>query len=144
MNTDSLAFVPVTELSRLIKTKQVSPVELVDIYLKRIESLNPKLNAFLTVNGDRARAAALEAEKTLHREKELPPLFGIPVSIKDLTATRGVRTTYGSLAYADYVPDDYQFQQALADENRHGLSWRRSFYHVCFLTCFLSGREPWQ
>ena len=106
MNNDSLAFVPVTELSRLIKTKQVSPVELVDIYLKRIESLNPKLNAFLTVNGDRARAAALEAEKTLHREKELPPLFGIPVSIKDLTATRGIRTTYGSLAYADFVPDE--------------------------------------
>ena len=61
MNNDSFAFVPVVELARLIKTKQVSPVELVDIYLKRIENLNPKLNAFLTVNGDRARMAALEA-----------------------------------------------------------------------------------
>lgn len=106
MNNDSLAFVPAVELSQLIKTKQVSPVELVDIYLKRIESLNPKLNAFLTVNGDQARAAAREAEKTLHQEKELPPLFGIPVSIKDLTSTRGIRTTYGSLAYVDFVPEE--------------------------------------
>ena len=106
MNNDSLAFVPAVELSHLIKTKQVSPVELVDIYLKRIESLNPKLNAFLTVNGDRARVAAREAEKTLRKEIELPPLFGIPLSIKDLTSTRGIRTTYGSLAYVDFVPDE--------------------------------------
>jgi len=106
MNNDSLAFVSVEELSRLIKTKQISPVELIDLFLKRIELLNPKLNAFLTVNSEQAKAAALKAEKTLYRKKELPPLFGIPVSIKDLTSTRGIRTTYGSLAYVNFIPDE--------------------------------------
>jgi len=106
MNNDSLAFVSVEELSRLIKTKQISPVELIDLFLKRIELLNPKLNAFLTVNSEQAKAAALEAEKILYRKKELPPLVGIPVSIKDLTSTRGIRTTYGSLAYVNFIPDE--------------------------------------
>lgn len=102
---DSLAFAPVAELSHLIRARQVSPVELVDLFLERIQVLNPRLNAYLTVNGEQAKAAARNAEETVQKEKELPALFGIPISIKDVTFTRGIRTTAGSLVYADFVPD---------------------------------------
>jgi Asp-tRNA(Asn)/Glu-tRNA(Gln) amidotransferase A subunit family amidase len=105
MGRDSLAFASAVELARLIKEKELSPVELVDLFLKRIEGLNPKLNAYLTVTGEEAREAAQKAEKASQQGEQLPPLFGVPVSIKDTFATRGIRTTRGSLVYANSIPD---------------------------------------
>ncbi len=106
MGRDSLAFTSAVELAKLFREKKVSPVEVAELLLKRIEELNPKLNAYLTITGNEARAAAREAEKAFQKGEELPPLFGIPVSIKDLFATRGIRTTNGSITDANYVPDE--------------------------------------
>lgn len=102
----SLAFVSATELRALIKLKEISPVELVDQLLERINDLNPQLNAYLTVAEAEARAAAKAAEKAVLKGAELPPLHGIPVAIKDLEFTRGVRTTGGSVVYREFVPDE--------------------------------------
>ncbi|MCH8284820.1 MAG: amidase, partial [Chloroflexi bacterium] len=106
MPSDSdLAFTPAYQLRELIAQKQVSPVELVEASLRRIEALNPRLNAFLTVTADAALASAREAEQAVQRGDALGPLHGVPTSFKDLVPTKGVRTTRGSLAYDDWVPD---------------------------------------
>ena len=106
MPSDSdLAFTPAYQLRELIAQKQVSPVELTEASLRRIEALNPRLNAFLTVTADAALASAREAEQAVQRGGALGPLHGVPTSFKDLAPTKGVRTTRGSLAYDDWVPD---------------------------------------
>ncbi len=101
----NLAFTPAHELVEMVAKKKVSPVELTELYLRRIEELNPKLNAFLTVTGDEAMAAARSAEKAATGGEKLGPLHGIPISVKDLEATAGIRTTFGSLIFKDHVPD---------------------------------------
>jgi amidase len=85
----------------------VSPVELVDAYLARIEELNPALNAYITVAADQARAEANAAEATARDTDgaDLPPFHGVTVSIKDLIDTAGIRTTYATAAWADRVPE---------------------------------------
>lgn len=102
MSADSLAFTPAWELAGLIRRRELSPIELVDLFLDRIDRLNPRLNAYLTVTADLAREEARRAEGM---SPEGRPLHGIPVSIKDLHFTKGIRTTNGSAAYADFVPD---------------------------------------
>jgi aspartyl-tRNA(Asn)/glutamyl-tRNA(Gln) amidotransferase subunit A len=92
-------------LAAAIRTRQLSPVEAVETCLSRIERAQPLLNAFITVCADQALADAREAERALMRGRALGPLHGVPFSVKDLVATRGVRTTYGSLIFADHVPD---------------------------------------
>jgi Asp-tRNA(Asn)/Glu-tRNA(Gln) amidotransferase A subunit family amidase len=100
-----LCFTPATELARQIAARELSPVELVDAVLARIEATAPQLNAFCLLRADEARREAVEAEKAVADGKPLGPLHGIPISIKDLTSTKGIRTTFGSHAYADNVPD---------------------------------------
>ena len=102
--TDDLIRKDTTELAGLISSRQVSPVELTEACLRRIDALNPTLNAFLTVCGDEAMESAREAEKSAG--PDMPPLHGIPVAVKDLEATKGIRTTFGSLAFKDNVPDE--------------------------------------
>ena len=104
MADESLSLLTVGELSEKIRKKAVSPVELTDAVLSRIERLNPKLNAFTTVTEDLARDAARAAEKEVTGGRYRGPFHGIPVGIKDLTDTAGVRTTYGSDSWRDYVP----------------------------------------
>src|SRR5437016_4567593 len=99
-----LAFTPATELAEMVRLKKISPVELVDVYAKRIEELNPKLGAYLTVTLDEARDAARRAEAAVNGD-ELPPFHGVPISIKDLNETKGVRTTHGNGAFADRISD---------------------------------------
>ena len=93
-----LAFATATEQAELVRRGEVSPVELVETYLERIERLDPRLNAYVTVCAEAALAAA---------RGDLPdgPFRGVPLPIKDLTETAGVRTTFSSRAFADYVPD---------------------------------------
>ena len=102
---EDLAFAPATELRALIADGRVSPVEITELYLSRIERLDPSLNSYLTVTAERAMEAARKAEQAVARGDELGPLHGIPISIKDLQMTAGVRSTGGSLAYKDRVPD---------------------------------------
>jgi len=111
-----LAFTPAYRLRELIAERKLSPVELTDLYLRRVEALNPRVNAFLTVTADEARAAARAAEDAVVRGEDLGPLHGIPTSIKDLVPTKGIRTTRGSLIYKDWVP----YQDDLVVERMKG------------------------
>ena len=106
MDDLTLAFTPATELRRLIREREVSPVEVVEATLRRIERVNPIVNAYCTVAGDRALATAREAEAAVTRGDALGPLHGVPVAIKDMSLTAGIRTTFGSRLYADYVPTE--------------------------------------
>jgi aspartyl-tRNA(Asn)/glutamyl-tRNA(Gln) amidotransferase subunit A len=105
MEATELCYLPALELGEAIRAKKVSPVEVVDAVLARIERLNPSLNAYCTVTAASARAAAKEAEAAVMRGDALGSLHGIPVSIKDLVATQGVRTTHGSKLYEQLIPD---------------------------------------
>ena len=102
---DSLAFSPATEVRRLIAEREVSPVELTGLFLERIDSLDGKMNSYLTVTADRALEDARAAEGAVMRGEELGPLHGVPISVKDLEMSAGVRTTGGSLLFEDRVPD---------------------------------------
>jgi amidase len=101
-----LAYMPATELRRLIRHHEVSPVEVVEQALARIERVNPIVNAYCTVAAEQARAAAREAEAAVVRGDALGPLHGVPVAIKDMSLTAGIRTTFGSRLYADHVPTE--------------------------------------
>ncbi|MBV8334736.1 MAG: amidase, partial [Alphaproteobacteria bacterium] len=91
-----LAFTSAAELARMIARRGVSPVELVDLVLDRVERSQPVLNAFITVAAEPARAAARAAEAAVMRGEALGSLNGVPFSVKDLVNTTGVRTTFGS------------------------------------------------
>ncbi len=93
---EELSLRPITQLAPLIQNKQVSPLELFDETLKRITELQPKLNSFITITG---------AEAEILQGHYRGPLHGIPISIKDLFATRGVRTTAGSKVLDKWIPD---------------------------------------
>jgi amidase len=94
-----------TELARWYRTKKVSPLEMMRAVLARIDAVNPTVNAYVTVARESALTAAHRATRALGRKAtKLPPLHGVPVSIKDLSATKGIRTTWGSLIYKDHVP----------------------------------------
>src|SRR5256712_3340627 len=93
-----------SEVSQLIRSKKVSPVELTHECLSRIERLNPKLNAFITVTADSALAEARQAEAEIQRDGWRGPLHGIPIALKDLVDTAGVRTTAASGVFKDRIP----------------------------------------
>ena len=105
MVDQDLAFAPAWRLRELLVSKKVSPVELTELFLSRIEELNPGLNAYLTVTADEALADARRAEAAIKPGAELGALHGVPISIKDLNMTKGVRTTRGSLIVKDFIPD---------------------------------------
>jgi aspartyl-tRNA(Asn)/glutamyl-tRNA(Gln) amidotransferase subunit A len=104
--SDDLCWLPATEVASLIRSKKVSPVEVTAAVLARIERLNPALNAFCTVTHDLARRAAKEAEISVMKGEVLGLLSGVPVSVKDLVFTRGIRTTGGSRIYAEFIPEE--------------------------------------
>jgi amidase len=99
MNIVDLAFAPALEQAQFIRQKQISPLELVQLYLDRIERLNPQLGSYFTVMAEEAIAVATRQTEQLSQLSsldELPPFFGVPISIKDLNPVAGVRCTYGS------------------------------------------------
>ncbi len=95
----------ISELAPKIKARKISPVELVRSVLQRIEELDPKLNAYITVDEEGALKAARTAQKQIAKGEYLGPLHGIPVSLKDLYQTRGLLTTAGSKILKDWIPD---------------------------------------
>lgn len=103
--SQNLASVPASEQRQLIADKEVSPVELTAMYLERIERLDPQLNAYLTVARDDAMAAAQAAETAVMRGDDVGELHGVPISIKDLEMTKGMRSTSGSLPFKDRIPE---------------------------------------
>ena len=105
MKTLDLEGLTIGALAPLLKKKQISPLEITKSYLARIGKLNPKLNAYLAMAEDGALAAAKKAEREIRQGNYRGPLHGIPLSIKDNIATKGVITTAGSKILADWVPD---------------------------------------
>jgi aspartyl-tRNA(Asn)/glutamyl-tRNA(Gln) amidotransferase subunit A len=93
------------EAAQLLRDKKVSPVELANECLRRIERLDAKLNAFITVTAESALAEAQRAEEEIRRDGWKGPLHGIPIALKDLVDTAGVRTTAGSGLFKDRVPE---------------------------------------
>jgi Asp-tRNA(Asn)/Glu-tRNA(Gln) amidotransferase A subunit family amidase len=104
MDATELCFTPAGTLARAIRAGEISPVEVVDAVLARIEAVNPRINAYCTVAAEPARDAARAAEERMARGGPLGPLHGIPVSFKDLTPTAGIRTTMGSKIFAHSIP----------------------------------------
>ncbi|GGC86873.1 amidase [Chelatococcus reniformis] len=104
MHEPDLQLLTTSDLVRLYRQRQLSPVEVMDGYLARIERLNPGLNAFVLVDPERARAEARRAEDAFMGADEPPLLAGLPVSVKDNIMTAGLRSTSGSPLFADHVP----------------------------------------
>ena len=103
---ENLAFTPASELAALIADKQVSPVELTALYFERIDRLDSQLHAYLTLCRDEAMQTARDAESAVMRGDELGALHGVPISIKDLELSKGIRSTSGSLPFTDRIPDE--------------------------------------
>ena len=94
----------VVELAPLIKARKLSPVELVQAFLDRIDAVNPKVNAFITVTREHAIREARKAEREIAAGRYRGPLHGIPYATKDMLATKGIRTTNGSRITSDWIP----------------------------------------
>ncbi len=105
MQDMDLVYTPVGQLRQLLDSRRVSSAELTELYLGRISSLNPRLNAFLTVTAEEAMASAHAADQEMRDGQTAKPFLGIPICIKDLEATKGIRTTLGSLVFRDTVPE---------------------------------------
>ncbi len=99
-----ICFMTAVEMARLIRAGKLSAREAMDAHLRQIEHHNPKLNAIVTLVADRAMEDAARADEAHARGKLLGPLHGLPVAHKDLHETRGIRTTFGSPLFKDYVP----------------------------------------
>ena len=99
-----LCYMPALEMAEAIRKQDISCTEIVDEILERIEKINPKINAYCTVLTDEARKTAKEADKAVKQGKRLGPLHGVPVSIKDLIFTKGIRTTFGSKIFENFIP----------------------------------------
>ena len=93
------------EQARLIKQGDVSPVDVLDASLQRIEDLDSQLNAFCVLDEEGAKEAAREAERAVENGDDLGLLHGVPVGIKDLITVEGMRTTYGSKLYEEFIPE---------------------------------------
>ena len=139
-----LAFLSAVEQARLIRNGELASLELVELHLERIARLDPELNSFVTVCAEEARSVARAIDSTTGDA----PFRGVPIAVKDLTATSGIRTTYSSRAYADYVPD---FDTAVVRRLRDagfvivGKTNTPEFGTVAFTESELNGatRNPW-
>jgi amidase len=142
--SDELAFAPALELAAQARAREVSPVELAELYLERIDRLDPQLNAYVTVDADGALAAARVAESA----GSDAPFHGVPISIKDLNETAGLRTTYSTKACATNVP---QFDAAVVRRVRAagfvvlGKTNTPEFGTIAMTESDLNGdcRKPW-
>jgi aspartyl-tRNA(Asn)/glutamyl-tRNA(Gln) amidotransferase subunit A len=106
MNAEDLAYTPATRLAELFRTRQLSPVEYMRSLLNRIETLEPRINAFVVLAGERALDAARRAEAKLMAGEGIGRLEGVPVTIKDLTITKDLPMQQGSLMYKDNQPEE--------------------------------------
>ena len=106
MVSQDIPFLSAAEIAAAIKSKQVSPVEVVQSYLERIDRLDPNLRAYITVCREEALDAARQAEQAVRRGDASGSLFGVPMAVKDQFWTEGILTTNGSRAYKDFVPGD--------------------------------------
>src|ERR1700681_1195864 len=103
--TPEICFLTAVEMAALIRRKKLSARETMDAHLRQIERVNPQVNAIVTLVADQAREQAAKADQAAARNQFLGPLHGLPIAHKDLHETKGIRTTFGSPIFKDYVPD---------------------------------------
>jgi amidase len=106
MPNQEICFLTATELTRLIRAKELSAIEVMEAHLAQIERVNPKVNAIVTFLPEQALQQARAADKALAQGEDVGPLHGLPVAHKDLNLTKGIRTTFGSLAFKDFIPQE--------------------------------------
>jgi amidase len=106
MNASDLCFLSATELARRIRDRELSAREVMEAHLAQIDRLNPKVNAIVTLLPEQAMEQAAAADEKLARGEDVGPLHGLPVAHKDLVTTKGIRTTFGSPIYRDFVPQE--------------------------------------
>ena len=100
-----LAFMPAIELTAAIRAKEVSSIEVTEHFFQRVDRLDPQLNSYLALRREEAMADARAADQSVQRGDRLGPLHGVPISIKDLEATKDLTTTMGSAVFRDRVPE---------------------------------------
>ena len=106
MNATDLCFLSAVEQIALLDRRELSVVELVDSYIGRIERFNPLLNAFVTLRLDEAREEAKLADEARARSDNIGVLHGLPIGVKDCFPTKGIRTTFASLAFKDHTREN--------------------------------------
>jgi len=136
------------EQAAALRSGEVGAVELVAHYLARIEAYADEVGAFVTVTADEALARARDAQEALSGAEDLPPLYGLPIAIKDLSTTAGVRTTFGSAAFADFVPPvdtDVVAQLKAAGTIMLGKTTTSEFGISCYVETEVAppARNPW-
>jgi len=104
--SSEICFLQAHELVSLIRGKKISAIEVMEAYLSQIEKINPKVNAIVTLLSDMAIEQAKIADEMLARNMEVGPLHGLPIAHKDLVLTKGIRTTFGSPIFKDFIPDE--------------------------------------
>ena len=105
MDSTELCFFSVGQLSKLIKKRELSPLEVIEAHLSRIEDLEPKLNSFITLLSDQAMASARNAEKEIQSGRYFGPFHGIPIGLKDLYYVKDIKNTSGSKIFDNFIPD---------------------------------------
>lgn len=105
MDAIDLCFLPAVELARMIREREVSALEVMQAHLDQIERTNPRINAIVTLLPERALDSARATDARLARGEPSGPLCGLPVAHKDLAVTKGIRTTFGSPIFSDFMPD---------------------------------------
>ena len=106
MSTSDLCYLSISEAADLLQSGEISPVDLINAHLERIEATDDRLNSFITLLAEESLKAAQDAERSIGSGDYLGPLHGIPIGLKDLYYTKGVRTTIGSKILRDFVPDN--------------------------------------
>lgn len=148
MKTEEFAFTSIAELAPRIQKKEVSPIEVVQAYLDRIDRLNDEYLAYLTILRDEALAAARTVEQEIARGQYRGPLHGVPIALKDLFAVKGVRMTCGSKIMADHIAESdatvvTRLRQAgtilLGKLNMHEFAWGGTSLNPHYGT----PRNPW-
>jgi aspartyl-tRNA(Asn)/glutamyl-tRNA(Gln) amidotransferase subunit A len=148
MFNDELTYLPASRLAERIRSKQISSVEATQHFLERISRYNPRYSAFITVAADQAIEAAKAADNATVHGSSTGPLHGVPIAIKDLNPTKGIRTTRGSLLYKDWVPgvDDIPTERIrsagaviLGKTNTPEFGWKGTTENMLTDPC----RNPW-
>lgn len=116
-DTKQLLYKSIEEISTLYRKKEVSPVEITEATLDRLQELEPRLNAFVTVLGEQSLAKARKAEAIFIKGENASKLLGIPVSLKDIFMTKGIRTSLGSRIMKDFVPEEDAFVYSALQDN---------------------------
>lgn len=106
MKKDDICFMSACDMIEKIKNQELPSQEITEVLIERIEKLNPIINAYCTPTFDMAREMAKKADDRVRKNEKIPPLNGIPTSIKDLMPVKGVRTTYGSKIFENNIPDE--------------------------------------